>query len=355
MQANSEPYLLGTTSTPLMTGAEEISRARRIRELRLQVWEAIVDAEEGPRAALEVFGAREEPVPPKALSQLQRLGRSEGRTPRTRQAVVAAMTELDRSSDLSNDVLRVLRDVDPRSENRAFQLHRAWRREKDRFVLANMGLVFKVAGRFRHASLSLHDLVQDGAIGLMRAVDMFDPDKGFRFSTYAVWWIRHAMGRALADRSRTIRVPVHLVTLQSKLRKEKPRLAETLGREPSHRELADACNVSEERVSLAEQAFSTSVVSLDQPRQEGQDPLELPDSDDPREALEFRLSAHSLETVFGGLDNMEADIVRKRFGFERTPMTLQEIGREYALSRERIRQIELRALEKMRASLSRSA
>jgi len=338
-----------------MTAAEEISRARRIRELRTELWEALLTSEAGPRAILQALRERRDTAPPKLTTHLQQWTRSAERSPRTTADAVAKLIEFDRSSDFSSDVLRELRRTDRNCEERAFALHRAWRREKDRFVLANMGLVFKVAQRFRHASLSLHDLVQDGAIGLMRAVDMFDPDKGFRFSTYAVWWIRHAMGRALADRSRTIRVPVHLVTLQSKLRKERPRLAESLGREPSQRELAAACNVSEERVSLAEQAFSTSVVSLDQPRQEGQDPLELADADDPREALEFHLSAHSLETVFGGLDNMEADIVRKRFGFERTPMTLQEIGREYALSRERIRQIELRALEKMRASLVRSA
>lgn len=356
MQANSDPYLLGTSAVPLMSAAEEISRALTIRELRVQLWQTLLTLETAPRVILDVLRDREPDAAQTLQHRLLRLGRHDGQGGgRAMAGMVSSMVELDRGGELSGLVLRALRPLSLSALGRSQQLHRAWRREKDRFVLANMGLVFKVAGRFRNTSLSLHDLVQDGALGLMRAVDMFDPDRGFRFSTYAVWWIRHSMGRALADRSRTIRVPVHLITLQAKLRKERPKLTESLGREPSHAELADVCGVTEERVSLAEQAFLTSVVSLDQPRVEGQETLDIPDHDDPREALEFHLSARSLETVFGGLDRMEADIVRKRFGLEHSPMTLQEIGREYALSRERIRQIELRALAKMRASLRNDA
>jgi len=355
MQGNSEAYLLGTNSVPLMSASEEIARSTRIRELRSELWTWLLTCPSGPRMTLELLRERHPDAVQKLHHRLLRLAR-QPRTKRTERAVrslVTSLEVLDRGGDIAAAVLEALRAADPAvSYAAADRLRRRWRQEKDRFVLANMGLVFKVAGRFRSSSLSLHDLVQDGALGLMRAVDMFDPDKGFRFSTYAVWWIRHAMGRALADRSRTIRVPVHLITLHTKLRKERPKLAEALGRDPTHAELAAACNVTAERVALAEQAFSTSVVSLEQPRSEGQDPMELPDGDDPREALEFHLAANSLEGIIDDLDRMEADIVRKRFGLEQqSPMTLQEIGKEYALSRERIRQIELKALQKLRANL----
>lgn len=351
MQANNDAYLLGTNAEPLMSASEEIDRARKIRNFRREMWISLLRCEAGPRVVLATLRDTDPETAKRLSHRLQRLARQEDRTDRALEKLADAIRDVDRSGELSDAVLATLRAAgEPVAV--AERLRDRWHREKDRFVLANMGLVFKVAGRFRITTLSLHDLVQDGALGLMRAVDMFDPDKGFRFSTYAVWWIRHAMGRAIADRSRTIRVPVHLITLQAKLRRERPRLRELLGREPTHEELAEACHVTAERVGLAEQAFSTSVVSLEQPRKADYDALEVPDDDDPRESMDFRLAAGGLEQMMSGLDRMEIDVLRKRFGLEQTtPMTLQEIGHEYALSRERIRQIELKALQKMRSSM----
>lgn len=352
MQANADAYILGTSPVPLMSANEEIERAVVIRQARIDLWTELLEVDEGPRAILELLRT-EEPNEAKRLNhRLQRLARQTRRTERAMNPMAHDLAKLDPSGRLADQVIADFRRARVDVRQAAVQ-RRLWKKHKDHFVLANMGLVFKVAGRFHSQTLSLHDLVQDGVLGLMRAIDMFDPDRGFRFSTYAVWWIRHSMGRALADRSRTIRVPVHLSTLQTKLRKEKPRLKQELGREPTAVELAKVCGVTTERIALAQKAFTTSVVSLEQPRDPEQDPLQVPDEDDVGETLEFRLAAEALDEELGSLDRMEADVVRKRFGLERpAPMTLQEIGKEYALSRERIRQIELRALNKLRASMA---
>jgi RNA polymerase sigma factor (sigma-70 family) len=343
-QANDSVYLLGAHPTPLMTATEETTRARRVRALRRELWTAILARKRGPETTLEAFRAESHELPKTLAHRLQRLIRN-GVSTRTLASLADDLAALDVGGEHVAAVVGELGGV---------KLQRVladYRLEKHRFVLANIGLVFKIAGRFRNRGLPLHDLVQDGCLGLMRAVDMFDPDKGFRFSTYAVWWIRHAIGRALADRSRTIRVPVHLLTLRSRLRRETPRLRDELGREPTRAELAVACQVTEERVRLADKAFSASMISLDQPRHEESEPIELV-VDDPSEALDLQIAASDVGHLLESLDGMEADVVRKRFGIERpSPMTLQEIGDEYALSRERIRQIELKALRKMRDAL----
>lgn len=342
--ANDSVYLLGAHPTPLMTAEEESTRARRVRELRLELWTSILRRKKGPETTLAAFRADERDLPKALASKLQRLSRG-GAGPKALASVADELAALDIGGEIVAAVVGELDGV------KLQRLLADYRLEKHHFVLANIGLVFKIAGRFRNRGLPLHDLVQDGCLGLMRAVDMFDPDRGFRFSTYAVWWIRHAIGRALADRSRTIRVPVHLLTLRSRLRREAPRLRDELGREPTRAELAEACQVTEERVRLADKAFSASMISLDQPRHEEGEPMELI-GDDPSEALDLQIAASDVGHLLEALDGMEADVVRKRFGIERaSPMTLQEIGDEYALSRERIRQIELKALRKMRDAL----
>lgn len=344
-QANDSVYLLGAHPTPLMTAAEEGDRARRVRALRLELWTAILRRKRGPDVTVAAFGADDRELPKGLAARLHRVARGAHPGPRSLAGTATQLAALDVGGELVAAVVGELGGV------KLQRLLTAYRLEKHHFVLANIGLVFKIASRFRNRGLPLHDLVQDGCLGLMRAVDMFDPDKGFRFSTYAVWWIRHAIGRALADRSRTIRVPVHLLTLRSRLRRETPRLRDELGREPTRAELAEACQVTEERVRLADKAFSASMISLDQPRREEGEPIELI-VDDPSDALDLQIAASDVGHLLEGLDGMEADVVRKRFGIERAaPMTLQEIGDEYALSRERIRQIELKALRKMRHAL----
>jgi len=350
MQVNSEPYRLGKRAAPLMDAREEVERATRLRNARGELWPLLLSVASGPDHVLSALREVNADANQNVIVRLQRLGRRGPRGSIALRRLSEELAELDRAGELSSVVIDLLERHGELPE-RARELQAIWRAEKHRFVVANMGLVFKVASRFNGGSLSLHDLVQEGALGLLRAIDMFDPSRGFRFSTYAVWWIRHAMGRALADRSRTIRVPVHLSTLQTRLRKERPRLREELGHEPTHADLGRACNVTPERVALAELAFSTSVVSLEHPGQQDQDPLELPDEDH-REALEFHLASDNLKDSLDQLSPLEADIIRKRFGLEDTStMTLQEIGRQYDLSRERIRQIELKAIEKMRVSM----
>jgi RNA polymerase primary sigma factor len=222
---------------------------------------------------------------------------------------------------------------------------------KQRFVMANLGLVFKIAGRFRGRGLPFRDLIQEGNLGLMRAVDLFDPERGFRFSTYAVWWIRHAADRAIADRGRNVRVPVHLVSLHRKVERIRRRFEVEKGRTPSVREIAELCDVPAAKIELADRSLSAAVVPIDpNPTRERATPVDIPD-EQTEHALELSLDTEGLDDLLDNLTSFEADVVRKRFGLgERDPMTLQEIGEEYALSRERIRQIEKRAIGRMRAA-----
>ena len=346
---NAETYLLGTGSVPLMDADEEHRRATAIVELRGRLWDALLQHDFGPRAALAALRQTDAESAKKWSGRLLRLQRQEQRSQRALRGLARELTEHDVDLEIAGKALAGL-DADEGSDA-AGEIHRRYLAQKHHFVLANLGLVFKVAGRYRQRGLTFHDLVQEGSLGLMRAIDMFDPERGFRFSTYAVWWIRHAIGRAIADRSRTIRVPVHIIALQAKMKREAARLEDELGRAPTRRELARACKVTDERVSLAEDAHALSLVSLDQPRREDAEPLELP-TEDPTDAIHMHLTADGLDDLLGNLDSMEADVVRKRFGLEhQEPMTLQEIGNEYALSRERIRQIELKAIGKLRHAL----
>ena len=332
------PYALGPHPPPLMAADEEFERARTVRALRREAWRLAVRLQ--PQAVLDRIAR----APRRLTTRLQRIARGKAGE-RAREAAITELCEHDLSGELLTALVDVLDDAALRSKFAAYN------REKHHFVLANIGLVFKLAHRHRARGLGLHDLVQEGCLGLLRAVDMFDPDRGFRFSTYAVWWVRHAIGRAITDRSRTIRVPVHLSTLHLRMLREAPRLRKELGREPTRPELARACGVTEERIRLARKAFSQSMVSLNQPRRSDAEPIQLID-EDPSDALDLHIAARGVGRLLDDLEGIEADVVRKRFGIERPKsMTLQEIGDEYALSRERIRQIELKALAKMREAL----
>jgi RNA polymerase sigma factor (sigma-70 family) len=349
---HAENYMLGTGSVPLMGPDEELRRATAIGELRRRVWQGILRHAEGPRATLAALRHIDPDAAKKWSGRLLRLQRQTQRSARAVSTLVADLSNHDLDLELCG---RVLPELGPPATTTAIRdAHRRFFAEKHHFVLANLGLVFKVAGRYRRTPLGFHDLVQEGVLGLMRAIDMFDPERGFRFSTYAVWWIRHAIGRAIADRSRTIRVPVHIIALQSKMKRETERLRDSLGRPPTQKELARACNVTLERVSLAQDAQALSLVSLDQPLRPDAEPLDLP-TEDPTDSLHMHLAADGLDELLDNLDAMEADVVRKRFGLHHDPMTLQEIGDEYALSRERIRQIELKAIGKLRDALEASA
>jgi RNA polymerase primary sigma factor len=236
------------------------------------------------------------------------------------------------------------------------ELQRAVREAADArltFIQANLRLVVSVARRFERAGLPLLDLVQEGNLGLMRAVDRFDYRKGFKFSTYATWWIRQAIGRALADHGRTIRVPSHVREMYGLVDQSTDRLAKRLGRRPTDEEIANEAHVSVEQVGLIRQ-HRQHLVSLSAPAGGDSHDLEfgdlLADSDAeaPFEAAAAALERQALNVQLARLHPREQAVIRARFGLDDQPLTLAEIGESFELTRERIRQIEARALGKLR-------
>ena len=360
---------------------EEFTSAREIETLEIMLWEAVLAYAPALDRILDAITTVPDFEVPAETRNLRRLasrpgpayGKAVGRASKKLRAadsdhlfIDAALGAIDRMTlgiGVRGELVKALGGHKKISEwlRRVQQANRAAADARNDFVKANLRLVVSIARRFNHGRMALADLIQEGNLGLIKAVERYDYKRGFRFSTYASWWIRHAISRALADKGREVRLPVHMIDAQHRLTKARRQLTASLGREPTSEELAGATSMPLDKVEKMRTWLLEQSVSIDKPvgDDEGRvlgEVLEDPERDatNPTEGMEWEALTTEVRELLSDLRPIEADILRQRFGLgTEQELTLKEIGDKYNLSRERIRQLQEQALAKMRRALAR--
>ena len=335
----------------LMELQVEVVEDESIREDEEVVEDAGPDLdEERRRARREIEQALKAPTNDPVRMYLKEIGKV---------ALLTAQEEVDLAKRIEQGLLateKLQSNSHKFTDEELTELHwleRDGHRAKRHLVEANLRLVVSIAKRYVGRGMAFLDLIQEGNLGLIRAVEKFDYAKGFKFSTYATWWIRQAITRAIADQARTIRIPVHMVETINKLVRIQRQLLQDLGREPTAEEIAEQMELPSEKVREI-QKISQEPVSLYTPVGEEEDShlgdfIEDSEAIVPLERASFRLLQEQLESVLHTLSQREKEVIRLRFGlFDGQPRTLEEVGKRFGVTRERIRQIESKTLSKLR-------
>jgi RNA polymerase primary sigma factor len=375
-------YFKDMAELDVLRPEEEFTSAREIESLEIMLWEVVLSYAPAVDRILDAVSTVPDFEVPAEARALRRLAiRGEGKafskgvekaSKKLRAAdsdhlfIDAALGAIDRMTlgiGVRGELVKTLGSRGKVTEwlRRVQQANRAAADARNDFVKANLRLVVSIARRFNHGRMALADLIQEGNLGLIKAVERYDYKRGFRFSTYASWWIRHAISRALADKGREVRLPVHMIDAQHRLTKARRQLTSKLGREPTSEELAEATSMPLDKVEKMRSWLLEQSVSIDKPvgDDEGRvlgEVLEDPDreSSSPTEGMEWEALTTEVRELLGDLRPIEADILRQRFGLgTEQELTLKEIGDKYNLSRERIRQLQEQALAKMRRALAR--
>jgi len=382
-------YFRDMAELSVLKPEQEFETARQIEEMELDLWQSLLGyapwaghlvrvVEAAMASSLPDFKAyqalsekvarKSTPVDKRKLSKLfVSLSSQIKEQDIDRVFVDAALTELQRLAGAAA-VRRPIEGIGFNTESKAFQEFASAiarksgvvKRAKNEFVKANLRLVVSIARRFNHGRLPLPDLIQEGNIGLMKAVERYDYRRGFRFSTYASWWIRHAISRALADKGRAVRLPVHMIDAYHRIAKSERELQSKLERPATTEEIASVTGIEAEKLEKMRTFLADNPVSLDRSLSEDDgrrlidvlvDPNEAPS---PPEQMVSSETQQEMLKLLSVLKPIEADILRKRFGLINDhERTLKEIGDEYRLSRERVRQLQEQALGKMRKAMAK--